>query len=100
MQVKPIKPTLKAPGTKRWKLKYDELLSSFAFKFNLRRYSMAFLDGSLGAGTALMHEAYADDAANTGIAVCNLTEFQERVVRADAAGLQAGAYTRSQFSST
>jgi len=30
---------LKAPGTKRLKLKYDELLSSFAFNFNSRRYN-------------------------------------------------------------
>jgi len=34
-----MKPTLKAPETKRLKLKYDELPSNFAFKFNLRRYS-------------------------------------------------------------
>ena len=39
MQVDPIKPTLKAPGTQRLKLKYDKLLSSFAFNFNLRRYN-------------------------------------------------------------
>jgi hypothetical protein len=39
MQVDPIKPTLKAPGTKRLKLKYYSLPSSFAFKFNLRRYT-------------------------------------------------------------
>jgi hypothetical protein len=39
--VDPIKPTLKAPETKRLKLKYDELLSPFAFNFNLRRYSTA-----------------------------------------------------------
>jgi hypothetical protein len=39
MQVAPIKPTLKAPGTTRLKLKYYEVLSSFAFKFNLRRYT-------------------------------------------------------------
>jgi hypothetical protein len=31
---------LKAPGTKRLKLKCDGLLLSFAFKFNLRRYTM------------------------------------------------------------
>jgi hypothetical protein len=31
---------LKPPGTKRLKLKYDELLSNLAFKFNLRRYNM------------------------------------------------------------
>ena len=39
MQVAPIKPTLKAPGTKRLKVKYDGLLSSFSFKFHLRRYT-------------------------------------------------------------
>jgi len=39
VQVDPIKPTLKAPGTKRLKLDSDELLLSFAFKFNLRRYN-------------------------------------------------------------
>jgi hypothetical protein len=39
VQVDPIKPTLKAPGTKRLKLDYDEPLSEFAFKFNLRRYN-------------------------------------------------------------
>ena len=39
MQVDPIKPTVKAPGTKRLKLKYAKLLSSFAFNVNLRRYS-------------------------------------------------------------
>ena len=41
MQVDPIKPTLKPPGTKRFKLNYDVLLSNFAFNFNLRRYPEA-----------------------------------------------------------
>ena len=39
VQVDPIKPKLKAPGAKRLKLKCDILLSIFAFKFNLRRYT-------------------------------------------------------------
>jgi hypothetical protein len=38
MQVDPIKPTLKAHVIKRLKLKFDELLSDFAFNFNLRHY--------------------------------------------------------------
>jgi len=38
VQVDPIKPKLKPPGTKRLKLKHDELLWHFAFRFNLRRY--------------------------------------------------------------
>ena len=38
MQVDPIKPALKAPETKRLKLKCEEPLLNFAFNFNLRRY--------------------------------------------------------------
>jgi len=36
-----MKPMLKAPGSKRLKLTFDEQLSSFAFKLNLHRYTMA-----------------------------------------------------------
>ena len=39
VQVDPIKPTLNAPTNERLKLKCDDLLSSFPFKFNLRRYT-------------------------------------------------------------
>jgi len=39
VQVDAIEPTLKAPGTKRLKLIYDEPPSKFAFKFNLRRHT-------------------------------------------------------------
>jgi len=37
VQVEPMKFMLKAPGTSRLKLKYDEPPSNFAFNFNLRR---------------------------------------------------------------
>jgi len=39
VQVDPIKPKLKPPGTKRLNLKLDMLLSSSAFKFSWRRYN-------------------------------------------------------------
>ena len=39
VQVEPIKHTLKAPGPKYLKLEYDKLLSTFAFKFNSRRFT-------------------------------------------------------------
>ena len=39
MQFDPIKLTVKAPGTKCLKQKYDDSLLSLGFKFNLRRYS-------------------------------------------------------------
>jgi len=34
-----MKAVLKPPGSMLFKLEYDEQLSNFAFKFNLRRYS-------------------------------------------------------------
>ena len=42
MQIDPVKPTLKAPGTLRLKHKHVKLLSNFAFEFNLRRYSVVY----------------------------------------------------------
>jgi hypothetical protein len=39
VQIDPIKPTLKAPGTKRLKLEHGEAPSHFGFKINLRRYT-------------------------------------------------------------
>jgi len=54
VQIDPPKTTLKPPGTKRLKLKYDKLLSIcfiFYFNFNLRRYTKEFGgDGGDGGG--------------------------------------------------
>jgi hypothetical protein len=44
-----MKPMLKAPGNMCLNLKSDELLSKFAFKFNLHRYMMEM-------GTQLLSE--------------------------------------------
>jgi hypothetical protein len=41
VQVDPIKPTFKAPGTQHLNLIYNELLSNIGFKFDLRRYTEA-----------------------------------------------------------
>ena len=38
MQINPSKPKLKPPEPKRLKPNYDEPLSNFAFKFNMRRH--------------------------------------------------------------
>jgi len=43
VQVDPIKPTLKASGTRRLKLICDDPLSKIGFKFNLRRYTVEAL---------------------------------------------------------
>jgi len=50
VQIDPIKPKLKPPGTKRLKLNCDELLSTSAFKFNLRRYNLEYSTGRGGGG--------------------------------------------------
>ena len=78
MQLDPVKPTLKAPGTKRLKLKSDEPLSSFAFEFKLRRYSKVY--GQLWS---------------------LIVDAKTRRRRPDGSILtEAGAYTRSLFGST
>jgi hypothetical protein len=48
VQVDPIKPILKPPGTKRLELKCDILLSTFAFKVKLRRYTLVDSDDEEG----------------------------------------------------
>ena len=47
-----MKPKLNPPGTKRLKVNFDILLSTSAFKFNLRRYSM---DDFLFRAETLLH---------------------------------------------
>jgi len=65
VQVHPIKATLKPPGTRRLKLKYYQLPSSFAFKFYLRRFTMAAL--------AAEDSAVCDAAAEFLVRRCRLT---------------------------
>ena len=56
MQVDPIKPVLKAPGSMLLKLRCDGPLSSVAFNFNLRRYTLTSIvkhfawQGNIGIG--------------------------------------------------
>jgi len=44
-----MKPVFKAPGYERLKLKWDVMLSSFAFKFKSRRYTKAAVNACLAA---------------------------------------------------
>jgi predicted amidohydrolase YtcJ len=43
-------------------------------------------DGSLGAGTAAMHEDYTDEPGNRGLLLYETADLEDRIVRADAAG--------------
>ena len=72
MQVDPIKPTLKAPGTKRLKLKCDEPLLNFAFNSKLRRYNMAMVDWLIAA-RADVNAARSDGYTPLKVGRCRLT---------------------------
>jgi len=55
VQVDPIKPTFKAPGTKLLvELQNDEQLSSLAFNLNLRRYMMDLRAAAAAHGCVMM----------------------------------------------
>ena len=84
----PIKSMLKAPGTKRLKLEYDYLLSSSAFKCNLRRYNKAVAP-KLELPGRRRH-------------LLNVYARLEALVPDNLAAnwFQAGAYTRPLFSTT
>ena len=70
MQVDRIKPTLKAPGTKRLRLEDEKLLSNSAFKFILRRYSTARdLDDALHA------EMRSDGVLVVGVHIADVSHF-------------------------
>jgi hypothetical protein len=77
VQVDPIKPTLKAPGIKLLKLKYDISLSKFAFKFNLRRYIWAFTGDYTQHAAAAARTAEADAGGNPLGAKFNPWQYDE-----------------------
>jgi len=80
VQVDPIKPKSKQPGTKRLKPKRDIMLSKSAFEFNLRHYTEAqeVKQQHLERWKQQKRDQYA--------------EWKH--------GKEAGAYTRPLFSST
>jgi len=51
-----------------------------------------FVDGSMGAGTALFFAPYADDPATAGLPIHKKERLEELIVAADKAGLQVAAH--------
>ncbi len=51
-----------------------------------------YADGSLGAGTALLHEPYTDESDNWGLAVLDLPELTERIAFAYGRGFHVGIH--------
>jgi len=97
VQVDPIKPTLKAPGTKRLKLKHDEPLSNFAFKFNLRRYTKETTWGPLeeviAVGFAYTFKISARD--RFGTLITTHSDVSAFSLRFDGRGFHSSTFTLS-----
>ncbi len=55
-------------------------------------YLKAFIDGTLGSGTALMTEPFTDNPETSGLAMMPYEEFEKMVVIADKYGFQIGVH--------
>jgi predicted amidohydrolase YtcJ len=55
-------------------------------------YLKAFIDGTIGSGTALMFEPFTDNPKSSGLAMMTYEKFEKMVVRADSMGFQIGTH--------
>jgi predicted amidohydrolase YtcJ len=55
-------------------------------------YLKAFIDGTIGSGTALMFEPFDDNPASSGLSMMAYEEFENIVVLADKMGFQIGVH--------
>ncbi len=56
-------------------------------------YLKAFIDGTIGSGTALLFEPFADNPQSSGLAMMPYEEFEKMVVSADKLGFQIGVHS-------
>jgi predicted amidohydrolase YtcJ len=75
--------------------KYIELKKQFPGEGNWIRfgYLKAFIDGTIGSGTALMFEPFTDNPSTSGLAMMPYEEFENMVVTADKFGFQIGVHS-------
>ena len=55
-------------------------------------YLKAFIDGTIGSGTALMFEPFTDNPKSSGLAMMPYEEFEKKVIKADKMGFQIGVH--------
>lgn len=55
-------------------------------------YLKAFIDGTMGSGTALMYEPFNDNPSTSGLAMMSYEEFESMVSEADKRGFQIGVH--------
>ncbi len=75
--------------------KYKELRKKYPAEGNWIRfgYLKAFIDGTIGSGTALMFEPFADNPKSSGLAMMPYEEFEKMVLAADKMGFQIGVHS-------
>lgn len=56
-------------------------------------YLKEFIDGTIGSGTALMFEPFADNPESSGLAMMPYEEFEQKVIAADKMGFQIGVHS-------
>jgi predicted amidohydrolase YtcJ len=75
--------------------KYLDLEKQFPKDGNWIRfgYLKAFIDGTIGSGTALMFEPFSDNPASSGLAMMPYDKFENMVIAADKYGFQIGVHS-------
>jgi predicted amidohydrolase YtcJ len=76
-------------------LKYIVIKNKYPATGNWIRfgYLKAFIDGTMGSGTALMFEPFADNPGSSGLAMMPYEEFEKMVILADKMGFQIGVHS-------
>ncbi len=74
--------------------KYTDLKRQYPQEGNWIRfgYLKAFIDGTIGSGTALMFEPFSDNPSTSGLSMMPYEEFENMVVMADRYGFQVGVH--------
>jgi predicted amidohydrolase YtcJ len=74
--------------------KYSALKKRYPGNGNWIRfgYLKAFMDGTIGSGTALMFTPFSDNPSTSGLAMMPYDKFEKLVVTADKAGFQIGVH--------
>jgi hypothetical protein len=83
VQVHPMKPKSKPPGLMRLKLKCDVLRSTFAFEFNLRRYTLEVLAPALSGAPPTPPRILSLSSSHTAL-LCRHLDARDLVVGCDA----------------
>jgi len=75
--------------------KYKEIEKKYPKEGNWIRfgYLKAFIDGTIGSGTALMFEPFNDNPSSSGLAMMSYEKFEDMVLRADKMGFQIGVHS-------